>query len=99
MYLTSRSRYKDCHSYGSKKFIATFHVPQGSFLRPLFFNLYINDIVNKLENDLLLQADDLKIFEVIINLIVWIYKELRMKFKTCMENGERRKKRRGGKRR
>ena len=40
----------------------THDVPQGSILGPLLFNLYINDLVNSVQSDMILCADDSVVF-------------------------------------
>ena len=51
--------------------------PQGSILGPLHFFIYTNDIVNSIESDILLSADDIPILEHITNNILSIAKENR----------------------
>jgi hypothetical protein len=38
---------------------------QGSVLRPLLFNIYINDLLNNIDSEILLYAYDMKIFRAI----------------------------------
>jgi ribonuclease P/MRP protein subunit RPP40 len=47
-------------------------VPQGSVCGPLLFNLFINDVVDDFSCEVLLYADDIKIFTKINSLIDWV---------------------------
>lgn len=64
-YLINRFQYVYYNGYKSVEYLATSGVPQGSILGPLLFNIYINDIVDKLDVNCLLYADDLKIYSKI----------------------------------
>ena len=64
-YLSHRYQYVWYKGHSSASFTQNSGVPQGSVLGPLFFNIYINDIVDQLDVQCLLYADDLKIFHEI----------------------------------
>lgn len=61
-YLTNRKQFVQCHGTNSREFVATSGVPQGSHLGPLFFNIFLNDLVHILDVKYLLYADDVKIY-------------------------------------
>ena len=42
-------------------------IPQGSVLGPLFFLLYINDLVENINSDVKLSVDDTSLFSVVQN--------------------------------
>jgi hypothetical protein len=46
----------------SRPFLASSGVPQGSHLGPFLFSIFLNDIVNCIEVDCLMFADDIKVF-------------------------------------
>ena len=64
-YLSERKCFVLVHGYISEEFEAVSGVPQGSVLGPLLFNVFINDIVNGLNVQCSLYADDLKIYSKI----------------------------------
>lgn len=64
-YLRNRVLYVECSGFKSPNFVATSGVPQGSVLGPLFFNIFINDIVDDLRVKCLMYADDLKLFNTV----------------------------------
>lgn len=66
-YIVNRSQIVTLGSYNSDRVSIPSGVPQGSHLGPLFFILYINDLIPKLLNHSLLYADDLKIFSRVGN--------------------------------
>jgi hypothetical protein len=61
-YLNRRSQLVALKGELSTAFVVPSGVPQGSHLGPLFFILFINDLVNRLSCPCLLYADDLKIY-------------------------------------
>ena len=64
-YLTNRSMYVFYNGAKSLVFSPTSGVPQGANLGTLLFSVFINDIVEELGSNVLLFADDLKLFSSI----------------------------------
>ena len=57
-YLTGRQQHVQVGDFKSENMIITKGVPQGSILGPLLFCLYINDIVDFIDAEVVLFADD-----------------------------------------
>ena len=61
-YLHNRSQYVEIHSHESLRLPTKCGVPQGSILGPLLFLVYINNISNSTNGDILSFADDTTVF-------------------------------------
>ena len=61
-YLVNRTLNVKYHGFSSIEVLATSGVPQGSVLGPLLFIIFINDICQDIQSNVLLYADDLKLF-------------------------------------
>ncbi|XP_063914268.1 ankyrin-1-like [Zophobas morio] len=66
-YLTDRYQCVKYLQHQSEKMLVPSGVPQGSVLGPLLFDVYINDVIKNISSQVLIYADDLKIFRHIIN--------------------------------
>ena len=64
-YLINRSQLVTLQGYLSTPITVTSGIPQGSHLGPLFFVVFINDLVETLSCPALLYADDLKVYKSI----------------------------------
>lgn len=64
-YLQDRPHYVMYNGYKSDQYTPTSGVPQGSNLGPLFFLIFINDLSYQLKCQVLMFADDVKIFSSI----------------------------------
>lgn len=87
-YLANRIQYVSYNGFDSKQFIATSGVPQGSNLGPLLFLLFINDLVQIIDCEKVLFADDLKIYHAIENVedCIFIQNQLQKIEVWCEEN-------------
>lgn len=68
-YLINRSQFVEYNGQRSHIFDVPSGVPQGSNLGPLLFLAYINDLVKFLNCEVLIYADDVKIFNTIDNTV------------------------------
>lgn len=64
-YLTERAQIVCVNGAKSEIIRPTSSVPQGSILAPLLFSLFINDLINDLHCNVLLFADDCKIYQLV----------------------------------
>ena len=64
-YLSDRVQFVEYMGHRSNTFSVTSGAPQGSVLAPLIFSIFVNDIVSDLRSEVLLFADDVKLFRVI----------------------------------
>lgn len=66
-FLCNRKQFVSFRGHRSSIISVTSGVPQGSILGPLLFNIFVNDIVDNLDDDVhcLLYADDLKLYSQI----------------------------------
>lgn len=65
-YLENRQQYVSRNNFKSKTYSANSGIPQGSNLGPLLFNIFINDVTEKIAySKIILYADDLKLFKQI----------------------------------
>lgn len=88
-YLTNRQLFVKLNDVISDAFSATSGVPQGSHLGPILFILFINDIVDVFSDvDILLFADDLKLYKKIKNIsdCIILQKNLNNLFNWCICN-------------
>ena len=67
-YLRSREQYVFYNGVRSNTYEPSSGVPQGSNLGPLLFLIFINDLPKILSNNILMFADDVKLFKEIINI-------------------------------
>ncbi|KAH0818649.1 hypothetical protein GEV33_004142 [Tenebrio molitor] len=67
-YLSGRQQYVHYHGVSSYPYATNSGVPQGSVLGPLIFTLFINDLPSVLDCEVLLYADDAKMFQTINSL-------------------------------
>ena len=66
-YLSNRINYVFYNGFTSYEYVSTSGVPQGSNLGPLFFIVFINDLLRSLTCPVLAYADDLKIYSSVFN--------------------------------
>lgn len=87
-YLTERNQIVCVNGAKSELIKPTSSVPQGSILAPLLFSLFINDLVKDLHCNVLLFADDCKIYQPIktINDCLALQKDLLTLSNWCNEN-------------
>ena len=87
-YLSNREQFVEYRGHQSFRFTATSGAPQGSNLAPLLFSLFINDICKQINSNMLLFADDLKIYKTIQSLAdcLDLQEDLNRVDNWCLEN-------------
>lgn len=87
-YLSNRTLFVSFNGSVSSKFTTMSGVPQGSVLGPILFNIFINDLSEKLNCNFLLFADDLKIYTTITSIYdcIMLQNDINALFNWCGVN-------------
>ena len=90
-YLSDRTSFVVINSASSRPFCNTSGVPQGSVLGPLIFNIFVNDLCERLSSCKLSFADDLKMYRVILsqNDCIALQEDIDIMLIWCSDNGMR----------